>query len=106
MILDNVDWNVNTLPSESLQSSFISIKQIFNIQYLIDVLIDEQILCHFDASYPFNLNGDIQQWLRYNDNLLRRIVRIAKKQKLSSQHPQISINIAEYIGCKHNYNWL
>eukprot|EP01083_Nonionella_stella_P276542 939676_1 len=72
-----------------------ALPDLFDIDYLLDVLVEEQVLCFLDRDNAFTINYDVCEWLKYHDNnLLRRMRRISKNQSMSNNMRDIAVNIA------------
>ncbi len=85
-----IQMDINALPDEC--ETHLSLDDVFDINHLLSVLIDEQILFYVNCS-NLKLEKDVVEWIKYNDyNLKRRMDR--KVRNVSVQIRTISLNVA------------
>eukprot|EP01083_Nonionella_stella_P129413 392717_1 len=69
-------------PLESANTT--TLEHLLDIDHLMEVLVEEQVLCFLHGDHAFAINPDVCGWLKYHDNsLLRRMNRVSKNQNIS-----------------------
>eukprot|EP01083_Nonionella_stella_P158392 515530_1 len=85
----------SVLESNHVASDQMSLDLLFDINHNFEMVVDEQILCYLHEPHSFDLNAEIDEYLKYNDtNLLRRIKRCHSKLRLPNYFLSLAINIA------------